>query len=145
VKRRSKWQSWQVLPPAKVRVVIEHPALGLSAIVAIISAGMCCATFAAIAAASCHKAMLAPAVSVALTGPRARPEEDTAAKISWPVKSVRRTRVRRAVIVSLWADRWDTAANADDELCRRASRYGTPCKQCCCGHQGVESAHALTP
>jgi hypothetical protein len=71
-------------------------------------------------------------------------------EISWAVYSVGRTGLRRAIVVSILADRWDTADTDtdadevdDDDLLRRGRRGGEASRRYYCAHENVGSAHLL--
>jgi len=61
-----------------------------------------------------HKAMSAPAVAVAPTGPWAHAQEDAVVEVPRPVKAIGRARVWRIVVVAILANWLNT--NADKDL-----------------------------
>src|ERR1700728_95028 len=63
--------------------------------------------------AAAVEAMVAPAVAVTPTGPRAHAQEDTVVEIARPIKADRRTLIRCVVIVAVGTHRLNAYANAD--------------------------------
>jgi hypothetical protein len=77
------------------------------------------------------EAMLAPAVPVSPTGPRAHAQEDAVVEIAWPIKSHGRASIGCVVVVAVRATRRN-AANVDHNLCMSRWHKSQAREQCCC-------------
>lgn len=101
------------------------------------------ATTAITAAACLNKAVTAPAVSIAPTGPGAHAEEDAVVEIAWTIEAHGRAGVGCIVVIAVRTDRLNT--DADDDLGLNSLRHGHESQQDRSTEDGFESAHGLTP
>jgi hypothetical protein len=127
MRRAAVVMSWRrVRATVVASVAVISAATGIAAMIGHISAPAVITSATAI-----DEAMVAPAVPVSPTGPRAHAQEDAVVEIPWPIKSHGRASVRCVVVVAVRATRWN-AANVDHDLCVSCWHKSQAREQRCC-------------
>ena len=111
-----------------------------------VAASCCLAPTAAIASATAvNEPMPTPAVAITPAGPGAHSQEDPVIEVSRPVKTIGRAGIRRIVVVAVLANRLNTNAYPNHNLCLCRRRQGNTREQCCSTEEKLESAHFSDP